>query len=92
MKIAFGVQENEITEQLASNIDVEELESNKIQRFEILGNELIELEKRVQRSADQSDNEEVYPELHAQLGTIFLRTRHLACIDSQFFGSCHPIC
>ncbi|XP_050381776.1 uncharacterized protein LOC126798767 isoform X2 [Argentina anserina] len=50
--------ENEINDQIASNIDVEELESNKIQRFELLRNELIELEKRVQRSANQSDNEE----------------------------------
>ncbi|KAK9921379.1 hypothetical protein M0R45_029890 [Rubus argutus] len=50
--------ENKIIEQIASNIDVEELESNKIQRFELLRNELIELEKRVQRSADQSENEE----------------------------------
>ncbi|XP_062002895.1 uncharacterized protein LOC133720547 [Rosa rugosa] len=41
-----------------SENDIEELESNKIQRFELLRNELIELEKRVQRSADQSENEE----------------------------------
>ncbi|KAL6988461.1 hypothetical protein U1Q18_014212 [Sarracenia purpurea var. burkii] len=33
-------------------------QSNEIQRFEILRNELIELEKRVQRSADRSENEE----------------------------------
>lgn len=65
MKVTFCVQENKIIEQIASNIEVEELESNKIQRFELLRNELIELEKRVQRSADQSENEEVYPELCA---------------------------
>lgn len=35
-------------------------ESNDIYRFELLRNELIELEKRVQRSADQSEIEEVY--------------------------------
>lgn len=35
---------------------VAEPKSNEIQRFELLRNELIELEKRVQ---DQSDNEEV---------------------------------
>ncbi|XP_052174277.1 uncharacterized protein LOC127789350 isoform X3 [Diospyros lotus] len=33
-------------------------QSNEIQRFELLRNELIELEKRVQRSADRSANEE----------------------------------
>ncbi|XP_024985590.1 uncharacterized protein LOC112521126 isoform X2 [Cynara cardunculus var. scolymus] len=34
------------------------LESNEIQRFELLRNELIELERRVERSAKQSENEE----------------------------------
>lgn len=33
-------------------------ESNEIQRFELLRNELIELEKRVQKSADRSEYEE----------------------------------
>ena len=36
------------------------LESNEIQRFELLRNELIELERRVERSAKQSENEEVF--------------------------------
>lgn len=85
--IAVCVQENDFIEQISSNIDVEELESNKIQRFELLRNELIELEKRVQRSADQSENEEVYPELYALLDTIFLRTGNLVCIDAQLFGT-----
>ena len=34
-------------------------ESNEIRRFELLRNELIELEKRVQRSTDDSQNDEV---------------------------------
>lgn len=34
-------------------------ESNDIRRFEALRNELIELEKRVQRSTDDAENEEV---------------------------------
>lgn len=38
---------------------VAETESNEIQRFELLRNELIELEKRVQKSSDRSDSEEV---------------------------------
>lgn len=35
-----------------------ELESNEIRRFELLRNELMELEKRVQKSTDQYENEE----------------------------------
>ncbi|XP_044509278.1 uncharacterized protein LOC123228112 isoform X2 [Mangifera indica] len=41
-----------------SNVGVANSESNEIRRFELLRHELIELEKRVQRSADQSQNEE----------------------------------
>ncbi|EXB54610.1 hypothetical protein L484_019182 [Morus notabilis] len=48
--------ENEFVEQTASSLADSEL--NEFHRFELLRNELIELEKRVQRSADQSDNEE----------------------------------
>lgn len=54
------IQDNEFVEQTASNIDFDDPESTKIQRFELLRNELIELEKRVRRSADQSENEEVF--------------------------------
>ncbi|KAM0990075.1 hypothetical protein ACFX13_008746 [Malus domestica] len=50
--------DNELIEQSASSIEFEEPESSKIQRFELLQNELIKLEKRVQGSADQSENEE----------------------------------
>ncbi|KAM1196971.1 hypothetical protein ACFX2I_008630 [Malus domestica] len=50
--------DNELIEQSASSIEFEEPESSKIQRFELLQNELIKLEKRVQMSADQSENEE----------------------------------
>ncbi|BBH07599.1 LETM1-like protein, partial [Prunus dulcis] len=53
--------DNEFVEQTASNIDFEDPESTKIQRFELLRNELIELEKRVQRSADKSENEDIKP-------------------------------
>ncbi|XP_031266218.1 uncharacterized protein LOC116124635 isoform X2 [Pistacia vera] len=49
---------NEYIELTTSNIDVANSESNEIRRFELLRNELIELEKRVQRSADRSENEE----------------------------------
>ncbi|KOM34511.1 hypothetical protein LR48_Vigan02g066100 [Vigna angularis] len=49
--------ENNI-EQPAPNVGVVEQESNEIRRFELLRNELIELEKRVQRSAYQSENNE----------------------------------
>lgn len=40
------------------NDDTSVLESNEIQRFELLRNELMELEMRVERSAKQSENEE----------------------------------
>ncbi|XP_064985204.1 uncharacterized protein LOC135583914 isoform X1 [Musa acuminata AAA Group] len=40
------------------NVDNQDLEINEIRRFELLRNELIELEKRVQRSTDESQNEE----------------------------------
>lgn len=54
------IQDNEFVEQTASNTDFEDPESTKIQRFELLRNELVELEERVQRSADQSENEELF--------------------------------
>ncbi|XP_034223401.1 uncharacterized protein LOC117633758 isoform X3 [Prunus dulcis] len=60
-KAASLKEDNEFVEQTASNIDFEDPESTKIQRFELLRNELIELEKRVQRSADQSENEDIKP-------------------------------
>ncbi|KAF9591409.1 hypothetical protein IFM89_004107 [Coptis chinensis] len=43
---------------IAGNVSDSESESNDIHRFEMLRNELIELEKRVQKSTSQSDNEE----------------------------------
>ncbi|XP_054796851.1 uncharacterized protein LOC129302182, partial [Prosopis cineraria] len=41
-----------------SNVGVVDLKSSEIRRFELLRNELIELEKRVQRSTYQSKNDE----------------------------------
>ncbi|XWS66620.1 hypothetical protein CRYUN_Cryun05aG0215700 [Craigia yunnanensis] len=49
---------NEFIEQNTSNIGIADSEPNEIRRFEQLRNELIELEKRVKRSADQSAYEE----------------------------------
>lgn len=46
-------------------------EPNEIRRFELLRNELIELEKRVQRSTGGSPNEEVYPELFVRTNISF---------------------
>ncbi|XP_004513581.1 uncharacterized protein [Cicer arietinum] len=43
-------------EQPAPNVEVVGQEPNEIHRFELLRNELMELEKRVQRSAYQSEN------------------------------------
>ncbi|KAK7847588.1 hypothetical protein CFP56_006465 [Quercus suber] len=59
-KAASLRQENECLEQTTSNIDIAGSESNEIRRFELLRNELKELEKRVQRSANQSENEGEY--------------------------------
>ncbi|XVE96359.1 hypothetical protein REPUB_Repub02eG0214400 [Reevesia pubescens] len=49
---------NEFFEQNTSNIGIPDSEPNEICRFEQLRNELIELEKRVKRSAEQSAYEE----------------------------------
>ncbi|XP_020236623.1 uncharacterized protein LOC109816143 isoform X2 [Cajanus cajan] len=49
--------ENNI-EQSAPNVGVVDQEPNEIRRFELLRNELIELEERVQRSAYQSETNE----------------------------------
>ena len=55
---------------------VAEPESDEIQRFELLRNELMELEKRVQ---DQSDNEEV---------PFSVSIRSLIIFPSTFFFWC----
>lgn len=44
------------------NIDDQDEKSNEIRRFKLLRDELIELERRVQRSTDESRNEEVTDE------------------------------
>ncbi|KAJ6330523.1 hypothetical protein OIU76_009169 [Salix suchowensis] len=44
--------------QSTTNAGIEECESNEIHRFELLRNELMELEKRVRKSTDQYENEE----------------------------------
>ncbi|KAL3839311.1 hypothetical protein ACJIZ3_023902 [Penstemon smallii] len=46
------------SEQDTLSKEIDDSESNEIQRFELLRNELIELEKRVQRSADPCEYEE----------------------------------
>ena len=52
-------QVDEYTERSRENVDSVDSESNEIYRFELLRNELIELEKRVQGSTDESVKEEV---------------------------------
>ncbi|WJX17920.1 hypothetical protein P8452_07778 [Trifolium repens] len=47
-------------EQSTPNVGVVDQESNEIHRFELLRSELMELEKRVQRSTYQSENNEVH--------------------------------
>lgn len=43
-----------------SDIDVMNTELNEFHRFELLRNELIELEKRVQKSSEESETDEVH--------------------------------
>ncbi|KAL3536071.1 hypothetical protein ACH5RR_004532 [Cinchona calisaya] len=57
MAMASG-NNDEYFEQRPVNTISPDSESSEIQRFEVLRNELIELEKRVQKSADRSENEE----------------------------------
>jgi hypothetical protein len=59
MYCLYFLQENYI-EQSTPDVGVVDQESNEIHRFELLRNELMELEKRVQRSAYQSENNEVH--------------------------------
>ncbi|GFP97208.1 hypothetical protein PHJA_001864900 [Phtheirospermum japonicum] len=49
---------NEIFEQETANNEVADSESDEIQRFELLRSELMELEKRVQKSADRYEYDE----------------------------------
>lgn len=54
------IQEIEDLDQVAiAKMHNGDSESNEIRRFELLRNELIELEKRVQRSTDDAQNDEV---------------------------------
>lgn len=53
------MQEIDDIKQENEKMDVDDSESNEIHRFEVLRNELVELEKRVQKSTNQSDNEDI---------------------------------
>lgn len=58
-----GTQPTGLQGQVALNIDAGESDEVEINRFEVLRNELIELEKRVQRSADTPNITEVLTEV-----------------------------
>ncbi|XP_030548555.1 uncharacterized protein LOC115753863 isoform X2 [Rhodamnia argentea] len=51
-------KEDEKVQEIAPNMGMDENETSEIRRFELLRNELIELEKRVQKTADKSDIDE----------------------------------
>lgn len=51
-------KEDEKVQEIAPTMGMGETETSEIRRFELLRNELIELEKRVQKTADNSDIEE----------------------------------
>ncbi|XP_015878833.3 uncharacterized protein LOC107415073 [Ziziphus jujuba] len=76
--------ENEFVEQTASNICAVDSESNEINRFEHLRNELIELEKRVQRSTGQSENEEDVKLSDASVTQLFLVQKKENIIEKSF--------
>lgn len=57
---AVSLQEDERSKEASTaELADAESESNEIRRFELLRHELIELEKRVQRSTNQPENDEV---------------------------------
>lgn len=60
------MQVKEYTGKYSGNLISMDSETNEISRFEILRNELIELEMRVKRSTDQSVDEEVSNQLLLQ--------------------------
>lgn len=66
------MQEDKYLEQKIVSSVLPESESKEIQRFELLRNELIELERRVQRSADQSEYAEVPLTLHRSFVCIMI--------------------
>lgn len=53
-------QNDRLCEQQTASQVIADSESNEIHRFELLRNELMELEKRVQKSTDRCGYEEVH--------------------------------
>ncbi|CAL5334470.1 unnamed protein product [Camellia sinensis] len=68
LSVADG-NDDESFERISFGTCIADSQSNEIQRFELLRNELIELEKRVQRSADRSENEEEEIKMTADTAT-----------------------
>lgn len=54
------MQGDDGSEQPLESTGVVDSKSNEVRRFELLRSELMELEKRVQRSADQYEYDEVF--------------------------------
>ncbi|CAL5389190.1 unnamed protein product [Camellia sinensis] len=61
--------DDESFERISFGTCIADSQSNEIQCFELLRNELMELEKRVQRSADRSENEEEEIKMTADTAT-----------------------
>ncbi|CAL5387333.1 unnamed protein product [Camellia sinensis] len=68
LSVADG-NDDESFERISFGTCIADSQSNEIQRFELLRNELIELEKRVQGSADRSENEEEEIKMTADTAT-----------------------
>lgn len=54
------MQSDDGSKELSESTGVMDSKSTEVRRFELLRSELMELEKRVQRSADQYEYEEVF--------------------------------
>lgn len=75
--------DDELFQKGVSSKGIEDLQSNEIQRFELLRNELIELEKRVQRSADEAEDEEEEIKLKDDIASYIYEAVQLAPVQKK---------
>ena len=80
--IVFSSQCDDPFEEATVGMGVAGSESNEIQRFELLRTELIELEKRVQKSTDRSENEEVTLTILARLYSTYVTYLCISTVTS----------
>ncbi|CAN6917077.1 unnamed protein product, partial [Brassica oleracea] len=78
-----GSHADERIERSRENIDSLDSKPNEIYQFELLRNEMIELEKRVQRSTDESVNEETWMYLMVRKANLCVQVKHRGCFNSR---------